>query len=116
MVRLAIEDTAGCRDTLYQPLKVHENCFIAVPTAFTPNNDGRNDLLGPTNAFKASDLVFTVYNKFGQKVFESREYSRRWDGRINGREQGTGVYVWILSYTDRAGKRIFQRGTVLLIR
>lgn len=116
MVRLAIEDTAGCRDTLYQPLKVHENCFVAVPTAFTPNNDGRNDLLGPTNAFKASDLVFTVYNKFGQIVFESREYSRRWDGRINGREQGTGVYVWILSYTDRAGKRVFQRGTVLLIR
>ncbi len=116
LARLIVKDTAGCVDTVVQKLTVHENCLIAVPTGFTPNNDGRNDLLGPTNAFKASDLVFTVYNKFGQKIFETRDYTRRWDGKLNGREQATGVYVWILGYSDRNGKRVFQKGTVLLIR
>lgn len=116
IVRLSLVDTAGCTDTAYLALKVHDNCLIAVPTGFTPNNDGRNDLFGPTNAFKARDLVFSVYNKFGQKIFESRDYTQRWDGKVNGRNQGTGVYVWILSYQDRSGKRVFQKGTVLLIR
>ncbi|MBL7751937.1 MAG: gliding motility-associated C-terminal domain-containing protein, partial [Chitinophagaceae bacterium] len=51
-----------------------------------------------------------------QKVFESRDYAQRWDGRVGGQEQNTGVFVWLLTYTDTLGKRILQRGTVLLIR
>ncbi|MDX1954457.1 MAG: gliding motility-associated C-terminal domain-containing protein [Chitinophagaceae bacterium] len=116
IVRLAVQDTAGCVDTTYHSLEVHDNCYIAVPSAFTPNGDGKNDLLGPTNAFKARDLTFTVYNRAGQKVFESRDYAQRWDGRVGGQEQNTGVFVWLLTYTDTLGKRILQRGTVLLIR
>ena len=57
MSRLAVADTAGCTDTAYQLIQVEDNCYIAVPTGFTPNNDGRNDYLYPLNAFKVTDLT-----------------------------------------------------------
>lgn len=116
VARLAVMDTAGCTDTAYHFIEVVDNCYIAVPTGFTPNNDGRNDFLYPLNAYKATNLHFRVYNRNGQLVFETTDWSRKWDGRIGGVEQPTGVYVWMLDYNDTSGKRIFLKGTSTLIR
>lgn len=116
VARLAVTDTAGCTDTAFHFMKVVDNCYIAVPTAFTPDNDGRNDYLYPINAYKATDLYFRVYNRNGQLVFASRDYTGKWDGKINGVNQDTGVYVWMLDYTDVSGKRVSLKGTSVLIR
>lgn len=116
MSRLAVMDTAGCTDTAYQLIKVEDNCYIAVPTAFTPNNDGLNDYLYPLNAFKVTGLHFRVYDRRGQVVFESRDWSRKWDGRLHGTEQTTGVYIWTLEYTDVNGRKVYLKGTTTLIR
>lgn len=97
-------------------MKVAGNCFIAVPTAFTPNGDGLNDFLGPLNAYKATDLLFRVYSRAGQIVFETRDWNRKWDGVIGNVKQATAVYVWTLEYTDPAKKRISLKGTSTLIR
>ncbi len=116
ITKLVVEDTAGCADSVYHIIVVTENCYIAVPSAFTPNNDGKNDFLYPLNAYKATNLVFRVYNRIGQQVFETRDWTRKWDGRIGGVEQPTGVYVWMLDYNDAAGKRVSLKGTTVLIR
>jgi gliding motility-associated-like protein len=116
IVRLAVADTSGCTDTAYHSLKVLENCYIAVPTAFTPNGDGLNDYLYPVNAYKATHLLFTVFNRNGQVVFESRDWSGKWDGRIKGILQASDVYVWMLEYNDPSGKKISLKGTTVLIR
>lgn len=116
VARLAVTDTAGCADTAFHFMQVMDNCYIAVPSAFTPDNDGRNDYLYPINAFKATDLVFQVYNRNGQRVFTGRSWNQKWDGKINGVDQDTGVYVWMLDYTDVSGKRISLKGTSVLIR
>ncbi|MCX6317819.1 MAG: gliding motility-associated C-terminal domain-containing protein [Bacteroidetes bacterium] len=116
VARLIVRDTSGCADTAFHFMKVEDNCYIAVPTAFTPDNDGMNDHLYPLNAFKARDLLFRVYNRYGQLVFTSRDHSQKWDGRINGVDQNTGVYVWMLDYTDVSGRRISLKGTSVLIR
>ncbi|RZM02656.1 MAG: gliding motility-associated C-terminal domain-containing protein, partial [Pedobacter sp.] len=115
---LVVTNTAlNCSDTIRKPLRVVNNCFIAVPTAFTPNGDGLNDYLSPNNAIKADHLQFSVYNRWGQLVFESRDWRRTWDGKIGGIPQASGVYVWYLSFTHRdTGEKIFQKGTVTLIR
>lgn len=113
---LAITDTAGCTDITYHVINVAGNCYIAVPSAFTPNGDGLNDFLGPLNAYKATDLLFRVYNRTGQMVFETRDWNRKWDGTIGGIRQATGVYVWILEYTDPSKKRVSLKGTSALIR
>ncbi len=109
-------DTAGCTDTAYHFLQVAANCYIAVPSAFTPNGDGLNDYLYPLNAYKATDLLFSVYNRYGQPLFITRDWTRKWDGTVGGKEQGAGVYVWVLDYTDASRKKISLRGTTVLIR
>jgi len=88
-----------------------------VPTAFTPNGDGLNDYLYPLNAFKADNLVFQVFNRQGQMLFETHDWRQKWDGRIQGHEAPAGTYAWFLQYTDRdSGHKFFQKGTSILIR
>jgi gliding motility-associated-like protein len=116
-VRLIIENNAHCFDTSTQPIKVVKTCYITVPNAFTPNNDGLNDYLYPLNAYKADGLEFMVYNRLGQKVFETSNWTNKWDGTVAGKPQDPGTYVWILRYTNRdTGKKIFLKGSSVLIR
>ena len=116
IARLAVVDTAGCTDTAYHLLKIEDNCYIAVPSAFTPNGDGLNDYLYPLNAYKATDLLFRVYNRSGQVIFETRDWTRKWDGTAGGIKQASGVFVWILEYKDASNKRVSLKGTTVLIR
>jgi len=116
VAQLAVMDTAGCTDTAYHFMSVKDNCYMAVPTAFTPDNDGLNDYLYPVNAYKAKDLFFRIFNRQGQLVFSTRALNGKWDGRIDGVEQPSGVYVWMLDYTDRSGNNISLKGTSVLIR
>ena len=106
-----------CSDSTERIIKVLNHCLIEVPTAFTPNNDGLNDQFRPHNALKAINYHFRIFNRWGQLVFESRNWMEKWDGRINGQLQATGVYVWVLSYTHRdTGQPVFKKGTVTLIK
>ena len=113
---VATNNTIGCSDSLTKQLKVLDNCFIAVPSAFTPNGDGLNDFLHPNNALKATNLEFKVFNRWGQLVFTTRVNGQGWDGRIRGELQGSAVYAWMVSAEDYTGKAYFQKGTVTLIR
>lgn len=114
---VATNSNIGCSDSMSKVLKVLDNCLIAVPTAFTPNGDGLNDFLYPNNALKADNLEFKVFNRWGQLVFSSRNWLDKWNGKIKGIEQNSGVYVWFLNYTHRdTGKKVFQKGTTTLIR
>ena len=115
--RLVVTNNIGCTDTAVQPILVPHNCYIAVPGAFTPNGDGLNDFLYPLNAYKAVNLQFRVYNRFGQVIFETTDWTRKWDGRFKGQGADPGTYVWILQYTLRdTGQRVEQKGTTILIR
>jgi gliding motility-associated-like protein len=117
-VKLVVYNTTlNCADSTRKTLTVLDHCLIEVPTAFTPNNDGLNDFFRPHNALKADNYQFKVYNRWGQLVFQSNNWQAKWDGRINGALQGTGVYVWMLSYTHRDTKLpVFRKGTVTLIK
>jgi gliding motility-associated-like protein len=115
-VTLTITDTAGCIQSAKKTIKSVNNCFIAVPNAFTPNNDGLNDFLYPVNAYKATNLLFQVFNRFGSLVFTTNNLINKWDGTIGGIPQDSGVYIWILNYTDADRKKISLKGTAVLIR
>lgn len=115
-VRLLVTDTAGCTAEATHKMKVEELCNMAVPSAFTPNGDGINDYFWPLNAFKAGDIAFTVFNRKGIKVFETKLWPGKWDGTYRGEPQDAGTYVWIFTYTDTVGKKQVLKGSVLLIR
>jgi len=117
MLTLVVKDNLGCYDTASQQITKLQSCYIAVPNAFTPNGDGKNDYLYPLNGNLAANLEFQVYNRYGQLVFETRDWSKKWDGTIGGKPQPSGTYVWMLHYSDGAsGKSFFLRGSSVLIR
>lgn len=114
---LQVTDADGCTDTTSVLVSVPNNCRIEVPTGFTPNADGRNDFLYPLNAWKATDLRFEVYNRYGQLVWQTADWTRRWDGRVNGSPAPVGTYVWFLRYTNlNTGERKQVKGTTVLVR
>ena len=116
-VQLVVQNNIGCRDTSTQNIEVINNCLIEVPNAFTPNRDGLNDYLYPLNAYKAKDLSFKVYNRYGQLMFYTNDWMKKWDGKFKGQNADGGAYVWVLTYTNTdTNKRVEQKGTTILIR
>jgi gliding motility-associated-like protein len=116
-VNYSVTDSFGCTSTSTKPIIIYSSCYLAVPNAFTPNNDGKNDVLKVLNAIKTEKLEFNVYNRWGQLVYKTNNWKTGWDGKVNGTPQGSGVYVWFLKYTDRDTKETrILRGTATLIR
>ncbi|WP_158069943.1 PKD domain-containing protein [Cnuella takakiae] len=89
---------------------------ILVPTAFTPNGDGRNDIMRPILLGMKSLDRFQVFNRWGQLVYETRTGGQGWDGRINGVLQATGSYVFIASGTSFDNRIIQRKGSFVLVR
>lgn len=92
-----------------------KKCFINFPNAFTPNNDGKNDVFMVLTQFQLQEYDLAVFNRWGQKLFETRDQSKGWDGTFNGEIQDTGAYVWYCSFKNSNGTS-FMKGTVILIR
>ncbi|MBK9569395.1 MAG: gliding motility-associated C-terminal domain-containing protein [Chitinophagaceae bacterium] len=115
--KLVVSDATGCADSAFVTVYVFKtNPSIFVPTAFTPNNDGLNDVVRPIAVGIRQINYFSVYNRWGERVFTTNVNRQGWDGRINGRVQNSGVFVWMVSAIDYLGKPIFLKGTVTLIR
>lgn len=115
--KLIVSDEAGCEDSASVKVKVFKtNPYVFVPTAFTPNNDGRNDLLRPIAVGIKRINYFSVYNRWGQLVFTTTENGRGWDGMIGGKPQNTDTFVWMVSASDYIDRPFFLKGTATLIR
>lgn len=86
---------------------------IFVPTGFTPDGDGLNDIwnIPALGAFGNFDL--SVFNKYGQLVFYNKDINRPWDGKYNGLPQPSGVYVYIIKMKESG---VLLKGTVQIIR
>ncbi|GEO10271.1 PKD domain-containing protein [Segetibacter aerophilus] len=89
---------------------------IFVPTAFTPNHDGKNDYFKPIAVGMKGLSSFKVFNRWGQLVYSSSVIDLGWDGTLGGKEQAPGTYVFLAEGTDYLGKTVFKKGTVILIR
>jgi gliding motility-associated-like protein len=89
---------------------------LLVPTAFSPNGDGLNDIFQPILIGMRSLDVFMVYNRWGQLVYSTTQTETGWNGTFGGAPQGTGTFVWYAEGTNYLGKKIKKKGTVILIR
>jgi len=89
---------------------------IFVPSAFTPGNDGHNDILRPICVGIRELNYFRVYNRWGELVFSTSEIGKGWDGTIRGQPQPTANFVYLAQGVDYLGKVIFKKGNVMLIR
>lgn len=112
-VTLVVKDINGCIDTARHEVTVV--LLPDVPTAFSPNSDGQNDMfLVKGGPFKTINL--RIYNNWGQLIFESNDQLQGWDGTFNGTAQPIGVYVWVVDVETFSGKKIKKTGDVTLLR
>ena len=100
-------------DVSYQ----HCECQVYIANAFSPNQDGHNDVFGPLNFCSFEAYQFQIFNRWGQLIFESSDPGQKWDGRYQREHVPEGVYVWRLKYkSDLHKNSVIQRGSVTLIR
>ena len=95
-------------------IEPNEQTNIFIPTAFTPNNDGQNDILYVRGGL--INMEIKIFNQLGLKVFETNEQSRGWNGIYKGEKQPTANYVYMFKGTTTQGKEIIKNGVVSLIR
>jgi gliding motility-associated-like protein len=116
LYNIQITTAAGCITTDTQAVKIINEIDIKVPTAFTPNNDGRNDVLRPI-LFGMKDLrYFRVYNRWGQLLYETHELHKGWDGTFSGKIQSNQVVVWVAEGIGYNNRRYVRKGTSVCIQ
>ncbi|MHA4846074.1 NHL domain-containing protein [Flavitalea antarctica] len=119
-----VSDANNCkaRDSMVLNYKtcVFADQVLAAPNAFTPNSDGLNDFFRPKIPGVISGYQFSVYNRWGQMVFETRDRNKAWNGGISTSDTSSDIssntFTWVCVYIDEAGKKIVSKGTVILIR
>ena len=111
-----ITTNTGCETIDTQMVKTVTHADIYVPTAFTPNNDGLNDLLRPTLMGMKELKYFRVYNRFGQLLFDTKTNMEGWNGEYEGSTLPTQVVVWIAEAIGVDGKVYTRKGTSTLVR
>jgi gliding motility-associated-like protein len=113
---LTVKDFNSCTGTDSITI-LRKNCiYMGIPNAFTPNGDNKNDIFKPEIFQAIKSFSFIVFNRYGQTVFETREYGKGWDGTLKGKPQPSGSYVYHIKYTNIFGVEIVENGSVLLIR
>ena len=111
---LSIKNDGPCFDTARDSICVIEEP-IFVPDIFSPNNDGQNDILY-VRGQQVDKLEFHVFDRWGQKMFMTRDFSLGWDGTFNGKQANAGVYVYYVSALLESGDIYELKGDVTLIR
>jgi gliding motility-associated-like protein len=113
---LTAKTVEGCVDTSSVNVTIFKGSAIYVPTAFTPNNDGLNDILKPYYVSIKSLSYFTIYNRWGQNVFSTNDLNKGWDGFSKNKKQFVGSYVWVLKAVDAIGRVYNLKGSFVLLK
>ncbi|MFY7898730.1 MAG: gliding motility-associated C-terminal domain-containing protein [Chitinophagaceae bacterium] len=114
-VRMTSREGCSAEDQiLVKVFKTQPDIFI--PTGFSPNDDGKNDVLKPIPVGIVQFNYFSVFNRWGEVMFTTKQIGEGWDGRFKGVKQPSGSYIFIAEGIDYQGKRIYKKGTTVLIR
>jgi gliding motility-associated-like protein len=115
--RVTVTSALGCigEDSITVNVSAALKDDIQIPNAFTPNSDGLNDCFGVRFLGQISNLKFSVYDRWGNRVFYTNNPSQCWDGNYKGKAAATGVFIYYVTATTMCGD-IVRQGTVTLIR
>jgi len=111
-----ITDGHACITTDTLLMQVLKNPGYYLPSAFTPNGDGLNDIIKPYLVGMKELKSFSIFNRWGNLIFFSKKEGEGWDGKFKGIDQPTGAYVWILEFYNIDNVLVKEKGTITLIR
>ncbi|ANE50102.1 gliding motility-associated C-terminal domain-containing protein [Flavisolibacter tropicus] len=115
-VTLTVKAKGGCKDM--QSLAVTGKAQvdqIYIPNSFSPNGDGMNDVL-QVYGYVIKEMQFMVYNQWGEKIYESKDQKRAWDGTQKGKLQPSGVYLYVCRLILNDGTVVNKKGSINLVR
>ncbi len=114
--QVTVSGNNGCTNADTIRVGLLDNCAdIVFPSAFSPNNDGKNDRFGPLgNLSLISEYRLSIFNRMGQLVFSSDNPYRKWEG--SGVNDLVGAYTWTATYLYKKTMRRMQRGTLVIIK
>jgi gliding motility-associated-like protein len=110
---LTVLNSNGCKAVATAIVKIFTGLYM--PDAFTPNGDGVNDVFRIPPKTTVTIREFSIYDRWGNRVFSTRNISEGWDGTFNGKKLNAGVFVYYISGTNDKGD-VFLKGNVVLIR
>jgi gliding motility-associated-like protein len=113
-VVLLIEDENGCVDSAEQTLIVKDELLALIPTAFTPNGDGLNDVFR-LSGLGYEEVKIKIYSRWGELIYASDNF-QQWDGKYKGEVVQNGVYVYIITIKDSRGYNTHRSGEVHVLR
>jgi gliding motility-associated-like protein len=114
-VALVVKNQYGCLDSIVKAIKVEADFNVFVPDVFSPNGDGINEVFQPVSR-GVKLYTFRIFNRWGQKIFETKDKDLGWDGTTGGKPSPTGVYVWQLNVSSIGGEYKELKGHVTLYR
>lgn len=116
---LVANNSGDCPDTAYRFITLTEDLIYFIPNSFTPDDDKFNPTFRPviSSGIDPKSYVFQVYDRWGEKIFETSDPEIGWDGTFNNKVCAQGVYTWKLSFANRkTGEAIVKVGQVNLLK
>jgi gliding motility-associated-like protein len=114
---LGVVDGSGCEGSDSIRVETKKCPFgIYFPNAFTPNRDGLNDIFQPVIIGKPSIYKLSIYNRWGQQIFETTNPGQGWNGMVKNSELESGTYIWTCTYQFNSQGKMIRKGSFLLLR
>lgn len=105
----------GCSDTIIHTVYIDDDYAFYIPSAFSPNGDGMNDLFSG-KGYGIKDYVMYIFDRWGEKIYETTDLSKGWDGTFKGEEAQQDVYIYRVDIVDIHGEKHNYRGHFSLVR
>ncbi|MBP7274340.1 MAG: gliding motility-associated C-terminal domain-containing protein [Saprospiraceae bacterium] len=118
-VQLIAYHQSGCTDTIIKYLDIIPKVTYFIPNAFTPNSDAKNDyFLGKGEFEGIKDFEMTIWNRWGEMIFQTNDPTEGWNGKKNnqGQDSQQGVYIFVVHYTTPRNEKIELKGFATLVR
>lgn len=115
---LTVNDVRGCyvNDTYYYNIKIKPETFVKMPSMFTPNGDGNNDVVYVNSWGVKSLLEYQIFNRWGQLIFTTSNIHEGWDGTFNGALQSSDIYVYKVRAMSWKDEELKTEGYINLVR
>ncbi|MGB1040075.1 MAG: gliding motility-associated C-terminal domain-containing protein, partial [Flavobacteriales bacterium] len=114
-VKLVAFNQYGCKDSIYKEVSILEGFILYAPSAFTPNEDGKNDFF-KVHAEGIVEYELFIFNKWGEEIFHSTDVDKTWDGKHNGKNAKTDTYVYRVIVKSKNNRQAEYHGHVNLLR
>ncbi len=114
-VQLAIANQYGCADSVTHTIDIFQTSTVFAPNAFTPNGDGNNDTWGVI-ATNVKFFELKIFDRLGEKVFETNDINKQWDGTYRGKPLSPGVFVYVYTLVNLRNATRNSKGSITLIK